>query len=212
MLHFVEFQKFYGNFPALTIPDLTINPGIYWIKGVNGSGKSTLLKSIAGILAFDGDVVLNDTISIKKQPVAYRKLVNFAEAEPLFPEFLTGMEMVKLFASAKEAPAGQEHQFIDSMKMQSYIDRPIGTYSSGMLKKLSLVLAFLGKPKLILLDEPLITIDTESLKILYRWIRQQHTENGVSFLLSSHQALDENEKLEAGVLLVEEQTLQFVAK
>ena len=212
MLHFVEFQKFYGNFPALTIPDLTISPGIYWIKGVNGSGKSTLLKSIAGILAFDGDVVLNDTISIKKQPVAYRKLVNFAEAEPLFPEFLTGMEMVKLFASAKEAPAGQEQQFIDSMKMQSYIDRPIGTYSSGMLKKLSLVLAFLGKPKLILLDEPLITIDTESLKILYSWIRQQHTENGVSFLLSSHQALDENEKLEAGVLLVEEQTLQYVAK
>lgn len=212
MLHFVEFQKFYGNFPALIIPDLTINPGIYWIKGVDGSGKSTLLKSIAGIMAFDGDIVLNDNISIKKQPVAYRKLVNFAEAEPLFPEFLTGMEMVKLFASAKEAPAGQEQQFIDSMLMQSYIARPIGTYSSGMLKKLSLVLAFLGNPKLILLDEPLITIDTESLKILYSWIRQQHTENGVSFLLSSHQALDEAEQLSAVELLVEEQTLQFITK
>ena len=81
-----------------------------------------------------------------------------------------------------------------------------------MLKKLSLVLAFLGRPKLILLDEPLITIDTESLKILYNWIRQQHTENGVSFLLSSHQALDEAERLGAGELLVEEQTLQFVQK
>src|ERR1700744_3718215 len=154
MLHFVKFQKFYGNFPALTIDELTITPGIYWIKGVNGSGKSTLLKSIAGMLAFNGDVLLNGAISIKKQPVAYRKLVNFAEAEPLFPEFLTGMEMIKLFASAKEAPAGQEEQFIGSMRMQNYIDRPIGTYSSGMLKKLSLVLAFLGKPKLILLDEP----------------------------------------------------------
>jgi len=210
MLDFVEFEKFYGNFPALTIPHLTINAGIYWIKGVNGSGKSTLLKSIAGMLAFDGDIILNDNISIKKQPVAYRKLVNFAEAEPLFPEFLTGTEMVKLFASAKDAPAGQEQQFINSMKMQSYIDHPIGTYSSGMLKKLSLVLAFLGKPKLILLDEPLITIDTESLKILYSWIRQQHAENGVSFLLSSHQALDQAEKIAAGELLVEEQTLRFL--
>jgi len=209
MLHFVEFKKFYGNFPALTIADFNIEPGIYWIKGVNGSGKSTLLKSIAGILAFDGDIVLNDNISIKKQPVAYRKLVNFAEAEPLFPEFLTGMEMVKLFASAKDAPAAQEQQFIDSMKMQSYIERPVGTYSSGMLKKLSLVLAFLGKPKLILLDEPLITIDTESLKILYSWMRREHAENGVSFLLSSHQALDEDEKIDAGMLLVEGQSLQF---
>ena len=207
MLHFVEFNKFYGSFPALKIDDLGINPGIYWIKGVNGSGKSTLLKSIAGILAFNGDILLDATISIKKQPVAYRKLVNFAEAEPLFPEFLTGMEMIKLFASAKDAPAGQEQQFIESMKMQSYVDRPIGTYSSGMLKKLSLVLAFLGSPKLILLDEPLITIDTESLKILYSWISEQHNKNGVSFMLSSHQALDPTELPEAQELLVENQTL-----
>jgi len=209
MLHFIKFKKFYGNFPALTIDDFAINPGIYWIKGVNGSGKSTLLKSIAGILAFDGDIVLDGGISIKKQPVAYRRLVNFAEAEPLFPEFLTGMEMVKLFASAKDAPAGQEQQYIDSMKMQTYIDRPTGTYSSGMLKKLSLVLAFLGNPKLIVLDEPLITIDTESLKILYSWIREQHRDNGVSFMLSSHQALDAEEHLEAAELLVDAQTLQF---
>ena len=174
---------------------------------MNGSGKSTLLKSIAGILAFNGDILLDATISIKKQPVAYRKLVNFAEAEPLFPEFLTGMEMIKLFASAKDAPAGQEQQFIESMKMQSYVDRPIGTYSSGMLKKLSLVLAFLGSPKLILLDEPLITIDTESLKILYSWISEQHNKNGVSFMLSSHQALDPDELPEAQELLVENQTL-----
>jgi ABC-2 type transport system ATP-binding protein len=209
MLHFIKFQKFYGNFPALQIDDLIIAPGIYWIKGVNGSGKSTLLKSIAGILAFNGDIILNNNISIKKQPVAYRKLVNFAEAEPLFPEFLTGMEMIALFASAKDAPVGQEQYFIESMKMQNYIERPIGTYSSGMLKKLSLVLAFLGNPKLILLDEPLITIDTESLKILYSWIYTQNRDKGVSFMLSSHQALDATELPHAIELLVDEQTLKI---
>src|ERR1700679_3408108 len=98
------------------------------------------------------------------------------------------MEIVKLFVSAKDALAGQEQYFIESMKMQSYVDRPIGTYSSGMLKKLSLVLAFLGDPKLILLDEPLITIDTESLKILYGWIHTQNRDKGVSFMLSSPRA------------------------
>jgi ABC-2 type transport system ATP-binding protein len=208
MLQFVEFQKFYNNFPALKIDNLTIEPGIYWVKGVNGSGKSTLLKSIAGILSFNGDIILNRNISIKKDPVAFRKLVNFAEAEPLFPEFLTGMEMVKLFVSAKDAPAGQEQQFIESMKMQSYIERPIGTYSSGMLKKLSLVLAFLGRPKLILLDEPLITIDTESLKILYNWINIQRKENGVSFMLSSHQQLGAKDIDNTMELEVAEQTLK----
>ncbi|RKR83625.1 ABC-2 type transport system ATP-binding protein [Mucilaginibacter gracilis] len=207
MLQFVNYKKTYGDYPALQIPDLELEAGIYWIKGVNGSGKSTLLKSIAGILAFNGDIVLDGNVSIKKQPVGFRKLVNFAEAEPLFPEFLTGAEMISLFADAKDAPKGQEKQYIESMGIQTYMERPIGTYSSGMLKKLSLVLAFLGNPKLILLDEPLITIDTAALKILYSWISEQSTQHGVSFMLSSHQPLDADELPRAGELLVANQTL-----
>src|SRR4051812_35481785 len=108
MLQFTGFQKAYGSFTVLRIDTLFIKPGIFWIKGVNGSGKSTLLKAIAGIISFDGDIVLDQNISLKKQPIAYRRLVNFAEAEPIFPEFLTGMEMIKLFISAKDAPVGQD--------------------------------------------------------------------------------------------------------
>ena len=207
MLRFLQFEKRYGNFPALNISELTILPGIYWIKGINGSGKSTLLKSIAGILSFKGDIILNNSISINKQPVAYRKLVNFAEAEPLFPEFLSGKEMISLFADAKGAPAGQEEELIESMLMNNYIDRPVGSYSSGMMKKLSLLLAFLGQPDIILLDEPLITIDTASLKVLYNWMAERHKEQGTSFLLTSHQPLDPAELPAATELLVENQTL-----
>ncbi|WP_114937808.1 ABC transporter ATP-binding protein [Mucilaginibacter endophyticus] len=211
MLQFQNFKKSYGNYPALNVDDLRLEAGIYWIKGVNGSGKSTLLKSIAGILAFDGDILLADHISIKKQPVPYRKLVNFAEAEPVFPDFLTGTEMIALFADAKDAPTGQQDHYIKSMGMQGFVDRPVGTYSSGMMKKLSLLLAFLGKPKLILLDEPLITIDTASLGILNNWIREKHEQEGTSFLLSSHQILEGGSLPVSGELLVEDQTLKFIS-
>lgn len=206
MLRFDNFQKSYGNYPALSVPDFTINAGIYWIKGVNGSGKSTLLKSIAGVLSFNGDILL-DNLSIKKQPVEYRKLVNFAEAEPLFPEFLTGRELIDLFASAKNAPAGQEKSYLESMDMGGYISRLVSTYSSGMLKKLSLLLAFMGTPQFILLDEPLITIDAAALTVLYQWIANHHKQYGTSFLLSSHQILDA-EVLPAHVLHIENQTLK----
>lgn len=195
----------------MKVDDLAIGQGIYWIKGVNGSGKSTLLKSIAGILSFEGDILLDNNISIKKQPVAYRKLVNFAEAEPVFPEFLTGKELIALFAQAKDAPGGQEQHYIETMQMQSYVGQPVGTYSSGMLKKLSLVLAFMGNPKLILLDEPLITIDTASLKILNTWIAERYNTEGTSFLLSSHQTLEHAELPVAHELLVEDQTLKFIS-
>ncbi|MDB5148076.1 MAG: ATP-binding cassette protein [Mucilaginibacter sp.] len=211
MLQFQNFTKSYGNYPALKIENLQLQAGIYWIKGINGSGKSTLLKSIAGILAFDGDILIDNDISIKKQPVAYRKLVNFAEAEPVFPDFLTGTEMVALFADAKDAPVEQAEQYIKSMGMQNFVDRPLGTYSSGMMKKLSLLLAFLGKPKLILLDEPLITIDTASLAILNTWIRERHEQEGTSFLLSSHQILEDGSLPVSGELLVEAQTLKFIS-
>ena len=146
---------------------------------------------------------------IKKQPVIYRKLVNFAEAEPIFPDFLTGREMIRLFSSAKGASKNQPVYYIESMHMQSYIDDAVGTYSSGMLKKLSLILAFMGNPALILLDEPLITIDAESLIILYNWIIERQKQEGTSFLLSSHQSLETDYFPDLQTLLVEQQTIKY---
>ncbi|KQM67249.1 ABC transporter [Pedobacter sp. Leaf216] len=190
MLHISQFEKSYFGHLVLKIDNIKIPDGIFWIKGSNGSGKSTLLKSIAGILAFKGDIAIHN-VYLKNHGVKFRKLVNFAEAEPIFPEFLTGTEMIGLFAKAKGATVGQENELIADMGMKAYIQNPLGSYSSGMLKKLSLVLAFLGQPKLILLDEPLNTIDVESLNVLYHWIEEKHLREKVSFLLSSHQPLDE---------------------
>lgn len=189
MLHFSQFEKSYSGHLVLKIANIKLPEGVFWIKGSNGSGKSTLLKAVAGILSFQGDIAIG-TIYLKNHGVAYRKLVNFAAAEPLFPEFLSGAEMIGLFAKAKGAGIDQAEVLLSEMRMKDYIHNPLSSYSSGMLKKLSLVLAFLGKPKLILLDEPLNTIDAESLEVLYHWINKKNKKEGISFLLSSHQPLD----------------------
>ena len=209
MLTFKNFSKSYGSSCVLGINDFIIGPGLFWIKGANGSGKSTLLKSIAGIIDFDGDIVLESNVSLKKNPIPYRRQINFAEAEPVFPEFLTGMELIKLFANAKGGTSRQYLDYIEGMHMTEYMEDPLRTYSSGMLKKLSVVLAFLGSPKIILLDEPLITMDAESLQILYSWIITMYEEQQVTFLMSSHQPLDLS--LDLHGLLVERQTLQSIA-
>ncbi|RQO77299.1 ABC transporter [Pedobacter sp. KBW01] len=189
MLHFNQFEKSYFDSLVLKIDNIKIPEGIFWIKGSNGTGKSTLLKAIAGILSFKGDIAVGP-VYLKNHGVPYRKLVNFAAAEPLFPEFLSGAEMINLFAKAKGAAVDHAEILVAEIGMTEYINNPLGSYSSGMLKKLSLVLAFLGKPKLILLDEPLNTIDTESLEVLYRWIKEKHEKERISFLLSSHQPFD----------------------
>jgi len=189
MLHLTNFSKTYHGRAVLRIDDFTFAPGLYWVQGANGAGKSTLLKAIAGVAPFEGDIRLASGPNLKRQPAAYRRLVNFAEAEPVFPEFLTGRELIDLFRDAKNGPPGQEQAYLADLRMTDYVHEPVGTYSSGMLKKLALVLAFLGQPACIVLDEPLTTLDADAVPVLFAWIARQRAEQGTSFLLSSHQEL-----------------------
>ena len=102
MLQLKQVKKEYSATTVLSIDALTIENGIILLQGENGSGKTTLLKVIAGLLPFDGDIVMNDTFSIKKQRTAFIRNINYAETEPLYPGFLTGKELVKLFCYAKK--------------------------------------------------------------------------------------------------------------
>lgn len=207
MLKIVNFLKSYGNQVILDIPCLEIPNGIHWIKGGNGSGKSTFLKTVAGMLDFNGEIILNNFTSLKTQPAVYRSHVNFSEAEPLFPSFLTGNDLLKLFLAAKKGAIKQIDPMLDELGIRLFIEQPVQTYSSGMLKKLSLALAFIGKPSLILLDEPLITIDTASLNVLYKLIAAKHFDDGTCFIITSHQDIDKLKLPLTSEFLVDQNTL-----
>lgn len=184
MLEIKSFYKSYSTGFELSLPDLNLESGIHLIKGANGSGKSTLLKAIAGIHDFDGDIKING-VSIKKAPVNYRKLVNFTEAEPIFPSFLSLDELISFTAKTIHANAQQIGELKEKLDIGEYSQNPISSYSSGMLKKSALLLAFLGNPKLIILDEPFTTIDLATQKELKQLVLSK-LENGISFLLTSH--------------------------
>lgn len=207
MLTFRHFQKAYHARTVLAIPELDLPPGIHWIKGQNGSGKTTLFKSVAGLLPFDGQIELDGQFDSQRQAVAYRLRVNYGEAEPVYPDFLTAWELIQWVATAKRATSQQIDQLIDAFVIRDFMRTPVGTYSSGMLKKTSLVLAFLGKPSWILLDEPLITLDQASTHTVARLIREQHA-SGVGFLLSSHQDFSLADLPIASVWQVDQQTLR----
>ncbi len=185
MIQFKDFKKEYGEYKALDIPSFKLDNGIYWLKGTNGSGKSTLLKSLAGLLPFEGSVAINN-ISIQKNKQLHRRTVNYGEAEPVYPGFLTGEELIDFFIATKSGNKKICLQQAALLQMSDALHKKTGAYSSGMLKKLSLLLAFIGQPRWILLDEPLITLDTAAVTVIIQLIEQQY-EQGISFLLTSHQ-------------------------
>ena len=193
MLKLSNIQKWYGSHHIFSINELQLPKGIYWLKGSNGAGKSTLLKLMAGLIPFKGDVLMDEKISIRKDPVPYRLLLNHAEAEPVYPSFLTGNELIEFVRNIKNGTKEQVAELRQVLGIDDYLQNATGSYSSGMLKKLALLLAFIGNPSWILLDEPLTTLDQLSQKALCELIMQQRKQKNVSFIITSHHDIENKE-------------------
>ena len=189
VLEINQLRQRYGEREILSIPSFAIERGIYWIQGENGAGKSTLFRTLAGMLPFEGNVRLDGRYDLKKDPVEYRLRLNLGEAEPLYPSFLTPADLIAFVAEAQRASPGQSDRLVEAFGI-NYLQNPFGSCSSGMVKKVSLLLAFLGDPSVIILDEPLITIDREAREVLFELIKEYHRD-GVTFLLSSHQLFEQ---------------------
>lgn len=186
MLILQNFKKNYNNKLVLEIANLKIHSGIHLIKGINGSGKTTLFKCISGILYSEGDISL-EGINLKKDPIRYRRLVSYSEAEPMYPSFLSGNDLIQFVSKARKADEKEINMLIQNLEISTFLHDPICTYSSGMIKKLSLVMGFIGKPKLIILDEPLVTIDKAAVNNMITLIKKYHSQYNCAFLISTHQ-------------------------
>jgi ABC-2 type transport system ATP-binding protein len=186
MLYVKNLLKKFGDKTILDIKELSIPPGITHLKGINGSGKTTFSRIVAGLIPFKGEVTLLEKYSPYATKIEYRKQVNYAESEPLCPEFFTANDLIAFVGKAKGATREDQKTYIEIFEVNEYLFDTIGTYSSGMLKRLSLCLAFLGSPSLILLDEPFNTLDADAINRLKDLIHEQN-EKAVSFILVSHQ-------------------------
>ncbi len=211
MIEFNNFRKRYkgSDEDVLNIPGLLLNNSVYWLKGKNGAGKTSLLKSIAGIIPFEGDVSV-DGLSIVKNRIRYRLNVNYAEAEPLYPDFLTGSDLIDLYAYTKKAEASQVSALINIFDISAYKNRKLASYSSGMAKKLSLLLAFTGNPKLILLDEPFITLDPYALTVAGELIAEYYNK-GTGFIIASHQGFSVTGAIQPVALALTDKTISTLS-
>jgi ABC-2 type transport system ATP-binding protein len=182
--------KRYNEILAVNNLNLTIPTGeIFALLGPNGSGKSTTLKMLLGLLQPTAGQVTVLGIDVQKDPVAVKRQVGYVPESPNVYEFLTGIEYLDFIADIYSVPNAEKQQriteYLKALQLEGREGDMINSYSDGMKKKVSLIGAFLHKPKLLILDEPLNALDPRSARIVKDYLHQLKSQ-GVTTILSTH--------------------------
>lgn len=186
MLRFEDYVKRYGQKIILEVDSLEWTPGLHLLIGPNGGGKTTLLKSLAGIIPYKGSINLDGVGDLRSHPREQRQKINHVAAEPIFPDFLSGEHLVEFYQRVKGGNADQVARIRQSLSIGDYLDQKVGSYSTGMKKKLALLLAWLGQPEWVLLDEPFTGLDPEAQEGLMQLI-EEGLSDGINVVSASHQ-------------------------
>ncbi|HEY4889827.1 MAG TPA: ABC transporter ATP-binding protein [Candidatus Dormibacteraeota bacterium] len=164
-----------------------LEPGqAFGLLGPNGAGKSTVVKIIAGLLRPDeGKVQLFG--SDPGNPTS-RKDMGFAPEDPDFPKFLRAGEVLDYFASLLGLDEGERKRRIPETLQFAGLEnerRQVRQFSKGMKQRLGIAQAILGRPKLLILDEPTADLDPLGRRDV-RALIDQLKDSGVAVLLNSH--------------------------
>jgi ABC-2 type transport system ATP-binding protein len=182
--------KRYNEILAVDQVNLTINKGeIFGLLGPNGSGKSTTLKMLISLVQADSGSVNVLGVDVQKDPVAVKKQVGYVPESPRLYEFLTGIEYLDfigdIYSMQTEEKKTRINEYLKALQLEGREGDMITGYSDGMKQKIALISAFLHKPKLLILDEPLSALDPRSARIVKDFLHQLKMQ-GVTTIMSTH--------------------------
>lgn len=190
MITCTEVTKRFGSHVALDRLSLRVARGeAVALLGPNGSGKTTTLKLAAGLMKPDGGQVLVGEPPLPPWQAPARRAVSFLPQRVAFPEALTGREVVQFYRKLRHSPAEREQAVLRFASLNGAGERPVGTYSGGMVQRLGLAVAMLPESDVLLLDEPTAALDPDGLAAFYGVIEQRQAD-GRTILFTSHQVGD----------------------
>ncbi len=186
-------SKRYGRIEAVRDLSLALNDGeIFGLLGPNGAGKTTLLECVIGLREPDQGSIEICGIDARHAPRAAREKTGVVLQQTSLQEKITPREALQLFASFYPAPLGAG-ELLERFALGAQADAAFDTLSGGQRQRLALALSFVGRPQLLILDEPTAALDPQSRRALHDDIRRLR-DDGCTVLLSTHN-LNEAEKL-----------------
>ncbi len=190
MIELASLTKRYGAFTAVDHVDLTVPRGeLFGFLGPNGAGKTTTLRLIAGILRPTAGTVRIAGRDVTRDPVAAKSVLGFIPDRPFIYEKLTGAEFLRfvagLFGQSGADVERRARELLALFDLEDWRDELVESYSHGMRQKLIISSAFVHRPEVIVVDEPMVGLDPRAAKTLKQLFRE-YTNRGRTILMSTH--------------------------
>ena len=190
--------KDYGDVRA--VDDLTLaipQAEVFGLLGPNGSGKTTTINCLTGILKPTRGRVKVGEFDVRTQGQRAREIMGVSPQETSVCSYLTGRENVQLFGDLCSVPRASLNSRVDYvMEKVGLIDeacRKVGKYSGGMKRRVSIAMALVTDPQVVLLDEPTVGMDPQSRRAVWDFILELR-DNGKTIVLTTHY-MEEAEEL-----------------
>lgn len=185
MLEIQGLSKSYGKNLAVDDVSFTVPDGqIGILLGPNGAGKSTIIKSIAGLLRYKGVIRIQ---GFPARQTEAKKVFGYVPEIPNMFDALTVREHIEYIRMAYQSGITDEEveKILRDFEMEDKQDKLGNELSKGMMQKVSICCALAVRPKVILLDEPMVGLDPAAIKMLKEVVLKLR-DQGVTVLISTH--------------------------
>ena len=185
MIELKEVSKNFGLTHALNNVNLKLgSEQCIGLIGPNACGKTTMIKSILSIVVPTAGDILIDGKSIKND-VSYKSLIGYMPQIGRYPENMSIGQVLELIKGIRSYQPNHDLELFDQYEIETMLEKKMRTLSGGTTQKVSAVLAFLFRPKVLILDEPTAGLDPIAAAILKDKILKAKNE-GALILITSH--------------------------
>jgi ABC-2 type transport system ATP-binding protein len=183
----------FGDFVAVSGVTIKIPRGhLYGFLGLNGAGKTTTIRVLTTLLPPSAGTAKLWGHDVAKDPLAVRGLVGLVSDETSESQSTwTAREYLSYFARIRRVPNPADHveRLLDDVGLdRGFRGKLIGTYSTGMKRRVEIARALMGGPKVLFLDEPTRGLDLPAKREMWNLLRRLAADEGVTTFLSSHDA------------------------
>lgn len=181
-------SKTFGDQMVLRDVNFTVEAGkIVGLLGPNGAGKTTFIRILNGVIQAEAGTISIMGLSPDKNGDEIRALSGIVTESAGLYHQMTGKENLDFFADLYGVTdKNQITILLKLFELQGHEQKPVGTYSTGMKKRLALCKALLHNPKILFLDEPTNGLDPDGIKMVLSYLKKYKEETGTTIIICSH--------------------------